>query len=125
MRGAHLDPGSALRAVRDDISKERTPLGMASKEEGRAVQHDVKRGRAGGMTSREGRAVRDGVLLFGVIPGPPQAEPGIQRLGAVTACLARSPRGWRRHLRGARLDPGSALRAVRDDVSKERARHSR
>ena len=45
------------------------------------------------------------VLLFDVIPGPPQAEPGIQS-----------------HLRGARLDPGSALRAVRDDVKRKRAR---
>ena len=46
MRGARLDPGSALRAVRDDVNK--------------------------------ARAVRDDVLLFDVIPGPPQAESGIQ-----------------------------------------------
>ena len=40
--------------------------------------------------------------FFAVIPKPPQAEPGTQ---------------W--YLRSARLDPGSALRAVRDDVKRE------
>ena len=43
-------------------------------------------------------------FAFGAIPGRAQREPGIQ---------------W--HLRSARLDPGSALRAVRDDVEKKGA----
>ena len=37
----------------------------------------------------------------------------------VTARLACGPHGRCRHLWGARLDPGSALRAVRDDVKEE------
>jgi hypothetical protein len=45
---------------------------MTSKE-GRTVRDDGK--------SKE-RTVREDVLLFDVIPGPPQAEPGIQRLGS-------------------------------------------
>ena len=44
-------------------------------------------------------------MPLAVIPGRAQREPGIQ---------------W--HWRGARLDPGSALRAIRDDVTgRERA----
>ena len=46
-------------------------------------------------------------FAFGVIPWRAQREPEIQ---------------W--HLRGARLDPGSALRAVRDDVRKKGARRA-
>ena len=42
--------------------------------------------------------------FLGVIPGYAQREPGIQ---------------W--YLRGARLDPGSALRAVRDDIKRSNA----
>ena len=57
LRGVCLDPGSALRAVRDDVRKK-----------GRAGRDDVKRG----VYRRGGRST------FDVIPGPPQAEPGIQ-----------------------------------------------
>ena len=58
-------------------------------------------------TSKRRGVGRDGVLLLAVIPGRAQREPRIQ---------------W--HLRGARLDPGSALRAVRDDVRKKGARRA-
>ena len=56
------------------------------------------------MTSKERNAAARGRFAFGVIPGRAQREPGIQ---------------W--HLRDARLDPGSALRAVRDDIKKKGA----
>ena len=77
---------------------------MTSKE-GRTVRDDGK--------SKE-RTVREDVLLFDVIPGPPQAEPGIQRLGS-NGLLRALSRGRRPHLRGTRLDSGSVLRTVRDD----------
>ena len=75
MQGARLDPGSALRAVRDDIRRRSGPSGMTLEE---AKAH----------------------TSFAVIP----AKAGIQ---------------W--CLRGARLDPGSALRAVRDDIKRRSA----
>ena len=75
LQGARLDPGSALRAVRDDIRRRSGPSGMTLEE---AKAH----------------------TSFAVIP----AKAGIQ---------------W--YLRGARLDFGSALRAVRDDIRRERA----
>ena len=56
------------------------------------------------------------VLLSGVIPGPPQAEPGIQRLGCYGLPCALFVRAAQA-LAGGRLDSGgSALRAVRVDV---------
>ena len=70
LQGARLDPGSALRAVRDDVNKEGGALsGMA-------------------------------FCFFDVIPGPPQAEPGIQRLGcngllrALSTWAAQALVGW-------------------------------
>ena len=64
-------------------------------------------------------AIREDVLPFGVIPGPPQAEPGIQWLGCDGLCRALS--AWvAQALGSARLDPGSALRAVRDDIERVR-----
>ena len=81
LRGARLDPGSALRAVRDDISKQV-----------RGVQDD-----GAGSTLRvvhEDARKYARHCPFAVIP----AKAGIQRL-----------------LQNTRLDPGSALRAVRDD----------
>ena len=61
--------------------------------------------RAGGHACGLGMGCRPGCrFAFGVIPGRAQREPGIQ---------------W--YLRGARLDPGSALRAVRDDNKKKGA----
>ena len=52
-------------------------------------------------------------FAFGVIPGRAQREPGS---ASPTAKLVIQ---W--HLRSARLDPGSALRAVRDDNKKKGA----
>ena len=74
---SRLDPGSALRAVRDDVPAR--PCWPS------------------GMTLQGAKACH---ILFAVIP----AKAGIQR------CL-----------RGACLNPDSALRAVRDDVNKESA----
>jgi hypothetical protein len=68
------------------------------------------------MTSKERNAAARGRFAFGVIPGRAQREPGS---ASPTAKLVIQ---W--HLRDARLDPGSALRAVRDDVKKEGARRS-
>ena len=71
LRGAHLDPGSALRAVGDDVSaRPRGPSGMTSPKKKRAVGDDV--------SSRKDTAAPGGCFVFDVIPGPPQAEPGIQ-----------------------------------------------
>ena len=97
MRGARLDPGSALRAVRDDVPARRyAPSGMTSKLG--AVREDrPARRRAPTKTTLQGARVRR--ILFAVIP----AKAGIQR-----------------HLRDARLNPGSALCAVRDDVPARR-----
>ena len=102
LRGARLDPGSALRAVRDDVPARRyAPSGMTSKLG--AVREDrPARRRAPTTTTLQGARVRH--ILFAVIPGRVQREPGIQ---------------WR--LRGARLYPGSALRAVRDDAPARRS----
>ncbi len=69
LRGARLDPGSALRAVRDDI-KRRGPSGMTSKEGAGRAGWRQKRGAPSGMTSMG----RDGYSFFVVIP----AEAGIQ-----------------------------------------------
>ena len=80
LRGTRLDPGSVLRAVRDDVSEGTCRPGDVNGE-------GVPGGHSGGKSAPHS---------FAVIP----AEAGIQ---------------W--HLRGTRLDPGSALRAVRDDVS--------
>ena len=74
-------------AVRGDIE-----------ESGRAVRDDVKRrerviGDDVGKQRRAGRVNAlwgEGVLLFDVIPGPPQAEPGIQWLGCDGLCRALS-----------------------------------
>ena len=55
--------------------------------------------------------MRGGHRFFAVIPGRAQREPGS---ASPTAKLVIQ---W--HLRGARLDPGSALRAGRDDVKKK------
>ena len=69
----------------------------------RAVRNDIERERARPGTSMEKGALgghsrgKSAPHSFAVIP----AEAGIP---------------W--HLRGARLDPGSALRAVRDDVKR-------
>ena len=52
--------------------------------------------------------------------GRRRRNPGSSDL-AVMGCLARCPRGRRRHLRSACLDPGSALRAVRDDIKRKGA----
>ena len=62
------------------------------------------------MTSKERNAAARGRFAFGVIPGRAQREPGS---ASPTAKLVIQ---W--HLRDARLDPGSALRAVRDDIKK-------
>ena len=109
-----LDPGSAQCAVRDDV-----------KRTGRAVRDDFafllssprKRGSSGpcdapisiparrcapsGMTSKAGAHDPAWLRFFAVIP----AQAGIQ---------------W--PLRCVRLDPGSALCAVRDDVKSKGAR---
>ena len=86
LRGVCLDPGSALRAVRDDVKR--------------------------------GAYRRGGRLLLMSSRGRRRRNPGSSDLAA-TVCYARCPRGRRRHLRDAHLDPGSALRAVRDDVRKK------
>ena len=49
--------------------------------------------------------------------GRRRRNPGSSDLAA-TVCFARCPHGRRPHLRDAGLDPGSALRAVRDDVKR-------
>ena len=64
-------------------------------------------------TSKRRGVGRDGVLLLVSSPG------------ARSASRESSGTAGRRHLRSARLDPGSALHAVRDDVKKEGARRSR
>ena len=68
------------------------PSGVTSRERG-AVQDDGKN-----QGALRGRTFR----FLGVIPGHAQREPGIQF-----------------YLLGTRLDPGSALRAVRDDITKK------
>ena len=85
-RAARLDPGSALRAVRDDIKKERcaTSLGdvlLFAVIPGRAQRElffaVIPGARCASCFCRHpGRALC--ALLFVVIPGPPQAEPGTQ-----------------------------------------------
>ena len=94
------------------------------------------------MTSaKNGRAVREDVLLFDVIPGPPQAEPGIQRLGSnglLRALFVRAaqalavapvwiparrcaPSGMTSKRKGAPFGMMSAKkgRAIRDDIKEK------
>ena len=88
---------------------------------------------AGFEWNRQGGKSLRGEDTADVIPGPLQAEPGIQRLGAVTACLACCPHGRRAHcgapvwIPARRCAPSGMTsrkkgRAVRDDgKSKESA----
>ena len=105
LRGVRLDPGSALRAVRDDGTG--SALRAVRDDEAgsalRAVRDDIRKQVRGVQDDGAGstlRVVHEDARKyarhcpFAVIP----AKAGIQRL-----------------LRGPRLDPGSALRAVRDD----------
>ena len=68
-----------------------------------------ERGRPGYV--KEECVGRDGVLLFDVIPGPPQAEPGIQQLGCnglPRALFVRAAQAFAWHPSGSRL--GAARR---------------
>ena len=105
LRGPRLDPGSALRAVRDDRAGSALRAVQDDKAGStlRAVRDDIRKQVRGVQDDGAGstlRVVHEDArkyarrCLFAVIP----AKAGIQWL-----------------LRGVRLDPGSALRAVRDD----------
>ena len=118
MRDARLDPGSALRAVRDDVKRERarrqgiqSPLRDACLDPGsalRAVRDDVKRERERGRAVRDDverkdivrgdgerkGVVRDDVFLFAVVPGCGTSALGRGRSqvpGMVCGFVARRP----------------------------------
>ena len=105
LRGPRLDPGSALRAVRDDRAGSALRAVQDDKAGStlRAVRDDIRKQVRGVQDDGAGstlRVVHEDARKyarrcpFAVIP----AKAGVQWL-----------------LRGVRLDPGSALRAVRDD----------
>ena len=105
LRGPRLDPGSALRAVRDDRAGSALRAVQDDKAGStlRAVRDDIRKQVRGVQDDGAGstlRVVHEDARKyarrcpFAVIP----AKAGIQWL-----------------LRGVRLDPGSTLRAVRDD----------
>ena len=120
LRGARLDPGSALRAVRDDVPARRCTLSGMTLQGARArhILFAVIPAKAGiqwilrGICLDPGsalRAVRDDVESRGAVRG------GLSLLGVIPA---KAEIQW--ILRGICLDPGSALQAVRDDVPARR-----
>ena len=102
MRKDLLDPGSALRAVRDDV-------GVGS----RAVRDDVGTGP---------RAVWDDGSA-GPRAVPDDVGEGLcavwDDVGEAATFVIPAQAGIQGCMRGAHLDPGSALRAVRDDGKKK------
>ncbi len=98
-RGARLDPGSALRAVRDDRKKKGTPRGPSGM---------TSRERPSGKTSREGVRRGRAILLSGVIPGRARTVPML-----IMHRKGRSSRGRRRRNPGSSDLAGTAWLAGR------------
>ena len=108
-------------AVRDDVPARpygpsgmtpvRGAVGVASRENGAVRGTSMEKGC---REDAQGAKVRHILLLSS--RGRRRRNPGSSDLAA-TAWLAGSSNGRRTHWRDARLDPGSALRAVRDDIS--------
>ena len=129
-------PGAQRRRLWGPPARRRAPSGMTS-EEGAPpflLSSPRKRGSSGscgapvwiparpcgpsGMTSKLG-AVREGRPARRRAPTTMTLQGAKERHILFAVIPAKA--GIQRHLRGARLDPGSALRAVRDDVKRRGA----